>query len=271
MQPERHKRILQEINEKGHVSVQSLAGAFAISHMTVRRDLDTLERKGYLFRTHGGAVKSEATNNLFSFNSRLARKSREKEYICRLAADFIESGDSISVDCGTTPYRLGTYIRNKRNLRIVSNSLPLVSELVNYPNIRINLIGGELNRERKATYGQAAEQNFRAYRTDKAFIGADGVSLQSGLSSYDEAEARVTCLMAHNAATVFLLCDSSKLESDSYLRFADISLFHYLITDKECPDDILATYREAGIRVINRREDVTGTIADNREKEAEKV
>lgn len=260
MQTERHKSILQQLNEKDYVAVQELADSFSISQMTVRRDLDLLEQKGYLFRTHGGAVKSEATNNLFSFNSRMARKSKEKEYICRLAANFIDPGNIISIDCGTTLYHLGSYIQAKYNLRLISNSLPLVSELVNYPNIRISLIGGDLNRERKATYGKIAEQNFEAYRTDKAFIGADGVSLTSGLSSYDEAEAHVTQLMANNAATVFLLCDSSKLENDSYIQFADLSLFDYLITDNQCPKQLIHTYREAGIRIINCQEDIAAIV-----------
>ncbi len=82
------------------------------------------------------------------------------------------------------------------------------------------IIGGEVVNERKAIYGHSAERNLELYHANKAFIGADGISLSKGLTSYDEKEASITLKMAENADEVFLLCDSTKIEKNSFVRFA---------------------------------------------------
>lgn len=249
-QKRRYKIILDSLEKKDFVRVSDLVEQLDVSHMTIRRDLADLEGKGYLVRTYGGAMKSEVIESLFDFDRRMERASGEKEAICRAASRFVEDGDILFIDCGTTPFRLCRHIRQKKNLRVVTNSLPVVAELIHHPNVRVSLVGGEVVGERRAAYGAAAERMIGEYHADKAFIGADGLSLKNGLSSYDEKEAGVTRRMAENADRVFLLCDSSKVERDSYVRFAPLSLFNLLITDSRIKRSVHELYRRNGIEII---------------------
>ncbi|RKX81530.1 MAG: DeoR/GlpR transcriptional regulator [Spirochaetes bacterium] len=255
VQESRKKEILKILDEHESLSVQELEYRFKVSQMTIRRDLTDLETQGYLIRKYGGAVKSEAVDSLFSFNKRLEENGRQKEKICRIASSFIEDDDVIFIDCGTTLFRLSHYIQNKTRLRVITNSLPVVSELINYSNINITFIGGDVVGDRKASYGDTAERLIGEYHADKAFIGADGVSLSKGLSSYDEKEARITRKMAENADKVFLLCDSSKIEKNSFYRFAPVSLINVLITERKISGEETSRYRDNDISIITKTEE----------------
>ncbi len=251
-QVSRKKYILKILNDKNFLSVQEVVDRFGVSPMTIRRDLSELEKKGYLIRKYGGAVKSEAVDNMFSFKKRVESNSGQKEKICEIASRFIEDNDIIFVDCGTTLFRLSHYIIRKNRLRVITNSLPVVSELINYPNIKITFIGGDIVSDRKASYGSTAERLISEYHADKAFIGADGISLKNGLSSYDEKEGLITRKMAANADKVFLLCDSSKIERDSFCRFSPVSIIDVLITEKKTSEEDVSRYLENNITIINQ-------------------
>jgi len=246
----RKKHILEELERSGRVNLQELVKLFQTSEMTVRRDLTELERQGFLIRKYGGAVKTEAVDTLFSFNRRVERNSDQKEAICRTASQFIEDGDIIFIDCGTTLFRLAHFIKNRR-IRVITNSLPVISELLNDPQIRLSFVGGDIDSDRQASYGRIAEKIISEFRADKAFIGMDGVSLSNGLSSFDEKEGLVTKTMAEHAGKVYLLCDSSKIEKDSYFRFAPVSLIDTLVTDSEVNSQLIGLYKEKGVEIIS--------------------
>jgi DeoR family fructose operon transcriptional repressor len=141
-------------------------------------------------------------------------------------------------------------MKNIRDLKIITNSLPLISELINYPGIRITMIGGDVVSERRAIYGPAAERSIEGYHAHKAFIGADGVSLKKGLSSYDDKESAITGSMIENADEVYLLCDSTKLERDSFIRFAPLSTIDHLITDPDVNPEIRKEYMKNTVDII---------------------
>ena len=248
----RKRHILEELEKNGVVTLQELVEQFKVSEMTVRRDLTELERQGFLIRKYGGAVKTEAVDSLFSFNRRMERNGGQKELICSTAAGFIEDGDIIFIDCGTTLFRLAHFIR-KRRIRVITNSLPVVSELLNDPLVRLSFVGGDIDNDRQASYGRIAERNISEFSADKAFIGMDGVSLANGLSSFDEKEGMVTKRMAEHADRVYLLCDSSKIEKDSYFRFAPITLVDTMITDTRISEELIRMYREKGVEIISSR------------------
>lgn len=248
--PRRVQYILEALDRRDFVRVSELVKRLEVSHMTVRRDLAELEDKGLLVRSYGGAMKGEVIESLFSFARRLERNRAQKEAICRAASRFVRDGEVLFIDCGSTLFRLCHHLKGRKNLRVITTSLPVVAELIHQANIRVSLAGGEVVGERQAVYGAAAERQIGEYHADKAFIGADGLSLKNGLSSYDEQEAGVTRRMAESADRVYLLCDSSKIERDSYVRFAPLSLFQVLITDRRLPPPVRERYRKQGIEVI---------------------
>ncbi|GAB3282279.1 DeoR/GlpR family DNA-binding transcription regulator [Larkinella harenae] len=237
------------VEERGSVEVKELAERVQTSEITIRRDLALLAADGLIYRTHGGAMTVALATNPVTFANKTAANSEHKDYICRLAAAEIQEGDVIFMDCGSTVFRLCQFIRNKR-IQVITNSLPVVQELLSSA-VTINLIGGEVDSKRQAVHGFMAHEHVARYRARRAFLGVDGISARHGLSAHSETEAGMTLAMAAQTETVYLLCDSSKLEKDKYVQFAPLSLVQVLITDEKAGSEVLALYRERGVRVLH--------------------
>ncbi|MBC7921767.1 MAG: DeoR/GlpR transcriptional regulator [Ferruginibacter sp.] len=245
----RKRFILQTVEERGSADVRELADLLQTSEMTVRRDLLQLAASGLLYRTRGGAMKVSLATDNFQFANKTAVNAERKDYLCQLAAREIQEGEVVFLDCGSTVFRLCPFIKNKR-ITVVTNSLPIVAELMASA-VSVNLAGGEVDKERRAIHGRIAEEHIARYRAHRAFIGADGISLRNGLSANSEKEASTAVAMARQAQKTYLLCDSSKLETDKYFHFAPLSLFDVLITDKEARPEMVVAYRQAGVTLIN--------------------
>ncbi|GAB3178944.1 DeoR/GlpR family DNA-binding transcription regulator [Telluribacter humicola] len=241
----RKNKILALVEEKGEVDVKELALALDTSDITVRRDLATLAADGQIIRTHGGAMKVEPVRGTVDFANKAAVNSDLKDRICRMAAQEIQEGETIFLDCGSTVFRLCQFIRNKK-IRVITNSLPVVYELMG-SQVSVNLVGGEVDADRQAVHGKIAEEHIARYQADRAFLGVDGISVERGLSAHSEKEASMTTAVAAQSRVTYLLCDSSKLGKDKYLQFAPLTLADVLITDAE--EESVQLYREQGLRV----------------------
>ncbi len=243
----RKQKILKIVEEQGEADVKELAMKVETSEITIRRDLTLMAADGLIFRTHGGAMKLSLVNTPANFEKKNTANIAQKDYIARLAAQEIQDGDIIFMDCGSTVFRLCQFIKNKR-IKIITNSLPVVYELSN-TEVSINLIGGELDTKRQAIHGQMATEHIRRYQADKAFLGVDGISVENGLSATSEKEAEITINMSNNAQQTYLLCDSSKLGKDKYLKFASLSIVDVLVTNEV--SEQLKPYQDKGIRILN--------------------
>jgi len=250
IQEERKRYILEMLNDKESVTVQEIVKKCNVSEITVRRDLEALALKNLIIRTHGGAIKTQTIDHLFNYDLRIQRNKEEKIAICRKASEYIQENDIIFIDCGTTLIHLAQFITRLNNITVITNSLPVVSELINFTKINLILIGGNVISERKAIYGPAAELFIAMHHANKAFIGADGVSLHKGLSSYDANEAAITSKMTENADHVFLICDSSKIEKNSFVTITPISKINYLITNRGISQTIIKKFKKTGINFI---------------------
>jgi DeoR family fructose operon transcriptional repressor len=251
---ERKRFIVQKLKTTEQVEVVDIVDAFQVSAITARRDLIQLEKEGLLVRTHGGAIKLQtqpAKKKLFSYDEKVVLNSGRKEHIAKLAMGLIQESDVIFIDSGSTLFYLAAHLKAFSNLTVITNSLPVASELLGHPNIRVNLVGGEIDHERKAVYGLVAQHTIEHYHANKAFIGADGVSLQRGLTTYDEKEAAISRKIAASSDEVFLLCDSSKIERNSFVKFAPLTILKALITDNELPADVKSAYSAMNISIIN--------------------
>ena len=245
---QRKQQILQTLDERVSLDVAELADLLSTSAMTVRRDLVQLAAQGLLHRTRGGAMKIGA-DSPFRFANKAAVNADRKDYICQLAAREIQDGDVIFMDCGSTVFRLCPFIRGKR-ITVITNSLPIMADLMN-SDVTINLVGGEVDKDRQAVHGLMADEHLARYRANRAFIGVDGISLEGGLSANSEREASTALAMARQSDKTYLLCDSSKLETSKYLYFAPLTLFNVLITDNEADPALITNYRQAGVNVLN--------------------
>jgi len=241
----RKRRILEILAETGEVEVKGLAQTLGTSEITVRRDLNRLSEEGYLERTFGGAIHLDSKPP-FTFKKKNIANAEAKAKIGKMAAAQVQEGEVIFMDCGSTVYQMCPFIKEKAII-IITNSLPVVNALLG-TQTRIILIGGELDAQRQAVHGSIAEENIRRYQADRAFVGADGLSVRQGLSAGSEKEAGITLAMAEQANHTYLLCDNSKLEVNRYLLFAPIGKIDTLVTNT-MPAQMTA-YEELGIQVL---------------------
>ncbi len=247
---ERKKDILRIVDEFESLSVIEISQKLSISPATVRRDLLTLSEEGLLVRTHGGAMKVD-DQRFISFNAKQTANDSTKQAIGKLAATFVKDDDIIFLDCGSTVFTMCPHLKKINNLKVITNSLPVVAELMEAPGISINLIGGELDKGRKAIHGDAAIQHIDNYHAVKAFIGIDGISVENGLSSHSEKEASITKAFCCNADRAYLLCDSSKIGKDAYIKTGPLSIINYIVTDLFLNSDLRNKISKKGIIVIN--------------------
>jgi DeoR family fructose operon transcriptional repressor len=249
-QDTRKKYILSQVEKEGGITINQIINEFNITGMTARRDIADLVERGYLIRTHGGAIKSEPLSNMFSFSRRIDRYKDKKNLIARHAASFVKDGDAIYIDSGTTTVKMCQFLKNRRGLRVVTNSLPAASELINYSNLEVILIGGLIIPERRSIYGQIAIEQVSKYQVKKAFIGTEGVSLKNGLTAYGSNESNVSKAISFYADQVILLCDSSKIEKTSFYKFLPINMVDSLITDRGISEETENLYLEANVDLL---------------------
>jgi DeoR family transcriptional regulator, fructose operon transcriptional repressor len=242
--------ILRALSTQETIEIRDLAKELGVSEITVRRDLGSLADSGLIVRTHGGAMSLKASRDLVDFGSKAAIRQEEKDYIARLASKRVTNGDILFLDCGSTIFSMVPYLKGKQ-IKVITNSLALANALAS-SGVEINLIGGEVDQQRMAVHGAMAVQHISRYKATKAFIGVDGISVAGGLSAHSEKEAESALAMAKQSKEVYLLCDSSKLENDKYLRFAPLSLIDCLITDGKASEGMIQSYRKTGIEVLNR-------------------
>ncbi|KAA6432755.1 DeoR/GlpR transcriptional regulator [Dyadobacter flavalbus] len=246
---ERKKKIVSAVNAAGSLSVFELSEKLSMSPATIRRDLNDISEEGLLIRTHGGAMKMD-NPVLTSFADKSGANENNKETIGKMAADFVQDGDIIFLDCGSTVFKMCRHIKNRNGLKVITNSLPVLAELFDAPGISINLIGGEIDKQRRAVHGERAVQHIDQYQANKAFIGVDGISAEKGLTAHSEVEAMITSAFVRNADEILLLCDSSKIGKDSYFRFGSLALIHKLITDKDLGNQTTAALKEKGLDIV---------------------
>jgi DeoR family fructose operon transcriptional repressor len=247
--PKRKQKIIELLNQHGEIDIKQLAAELDISEITVRRDLTQLAADGLLYRTHGGATKVNPLEKPYSFVNKSAQNAIVKDAICRRAASLINDGDIIFMDCGSTVFRLCQFIKNKR-IKVITNSLPVIYELKDCV-VSVNIIGGELDKERQAVHGTTAIEHIQKYRASKAFLGIDGIS-EAGLFANSEHEASITKAFAANSAYTYILCDSSKIGKETYLNFAGLNTINAIITDMD--SDRLLFLKNNDVTILSTKE-----------------
>ncbi|GAV22454.1 DeoR/GlpR family DNA-binding transcription regulator [Carboxydothermus pertinax] len=246
---ERKLKILKYIQKNTRASVQELSQYLAVSEATIRRDLKELEKARLINRTHGGAMALHGVNFELTFREKEDKFKQEKEAIAQKALEFIEEGDTIILDSGTTVFQLAQRLKNFARLTVVTNSLIIAQELQLTSGIEVHLTGGILRRETLALVGPIAEESLEQIRVDKAFIATNGIDLKEGLTTPTLAEAAVKRKMIKAAKEVFLLADHSKAGKVTFARFAKITDLNHFITDSGISKNFAMELGKLGVQV----------------------
>ncbi len=247
---ERKKRIVEYINEKRRVTVPELCTAFSVSGATMRNDLRELGDAGLITRTHGGAIRKSRTGYEPVMEVRSDKNLDAKKLIARAALNEIEDGDTIILDTGTTVKELAGLLGEKKNLTVVTNDIKVAADLEGFPSCEVLVIGGLLRKGFHCTVGYRMFSNLESLSVDKAFLGANSFSARKGASTPDISQSEIKQHMIAIAAKVIILCDQTKLETDSFINFASPEKVDLLVTDS-ISEDLRKMYEELDINVLS--------------------
>jgi len=228
---QRREKILELIREDGHAKVLDLSSIFKVTEVTIRQDLEKLENEGSITREHGGAYLKNMDLNVRNFSLQNQDNLAEKVMIARKALEFIEDGDTIILDSGSTTTELAKIMTGYRNLTVITNALNIGLILGAEPGINVILTGGEFKAPTLSLTGQKAADFFQNLHVDKLFLATAGVSLKSGLTYPGISDICVKRAMIESANVTYLLADSSKIGKNAFASLGALSLINYLITD----------------------------------------
>jgi len=248
---ERQSRVLTALLDKKQISIHGLALDMAVSEATVRRDLKTLADGKKILLVHGGAVLPRET--YFSFEAKQDRHLDAKMTIGRLAVDLVQDGEQLFLDSGTTTFTMARPLSAKRGLSLIVNSARLALEL-NGPGVNVIMLGGQYRPDRMDTVGPVTMSVLEQLRGYIAFIGADGLSQDFGISAADMESAHLYRLAIANARETILLVDHSKFESASLFKIVDWDKIHRLVTDRLPKPHWMSFLQDRHIEVIYPQE-----------------
>jgi DeoR/GlpR family transcriptional regulator of sugar metabolism len=249
---ERQQYIARLIEEHGRARVADLALQFGVSAVTIRKDLVALEAEGRVMRAHGGAIRAvgQLPESAFEVRERLQRDA--KDQIGRLAAGMVMDGESIAFDASTTALAVARHLKARggwAQLTVITNGLRIASELAGFPGVTVVMPGGFVRWEALSVVGPLGDGVFRKINVQKAFLGAAGFSLESGLSDATEDEAQIKRFMADAAREVIGIVDSSKWGKAAFATFCRIEDVSAVVSDDGVPAETVSVLRSRGVGV----------------------
>ena len=242
----RQNIILDMLDGLEGVPVTEISNRLSLSVVTIRTELRTLEKKGLVYRS-GGKVY----NNLnVPMHFRFKKNLKEKTAIAKEAASLICDNNSIMICQGSTAALVPTYIKNKKGIKIITNSFQAFEVCKNNQNFEISIIGGNYYPLLDANVGFNAIEQVKNYFVDILFIGADGVSIDFGVSTAMEENSQLLRNMARNAQRTILLIDSSKVGINALFKILSLKELSAIVIDSNCPLSFIKEAKNKGVEVI---------------------
>ena len=255
MKGNRADQLLRELRQKGSVSLAELIAALGVSAASVRRDLAELEEKGLIRRTHGGAMLVEPL--LYEpfrydslFQNREQHRTAEKRRIGLAAAELIQENETVGFTAGTTTTHVGRNLRNRHNIRVITNAINIAMELSNCAGLKTFVTGGFVQWAGSfSLVGQVAISSLSDIYMDRVFVSVCGIDAARGLTVIEPEEGLTFRAMIRQARQTVVVADSSKIGMVTPALICPVSEIQILITDKRATDKVIAPFRERGIEV----------------------
>src|SRR5690606_6820908 len=244
----RRSQILQILDEHGQVNVHTLSEELGVSEVTIRNDLDKLEKSKLLVRAHGGAFKT--SNIALTVTEKKRIHLDAKRRIGKKAVSLIEENDSIILDSGTTTFEIASRLGDFKKLTVISNALDIINNLAQYPNVQVFVPGGFLKEFSMSLVGPMAERNFRQLYCKKLFLGIDGVKPNVGVFTHHMEEAYLNQIMIDIAEEVIVVADSTKFKRTGLAFIEGFNKIHKVITDAGIEEETLRMLEKNNVEVI---------------------
>ena len=246
---DRQLHLLDLIEQRQRITVAEIVQQFAVSEATARRDLESLASQGKVQRVHGGAIAVAETPPELPILERKNEQEEEKYRIGRRAAELVREGESIFLGSGTTVQEIARALRERKNLTIITNSLPVLNILSGTENTIICL-GGMLRLNELSFIGHITEQALAEVRADKVFMGTRAISLEHGLTHEYLPETMTDRAILRAGREIIVVADHTKFGRTATVLLAPLDKIHILVTNHQTDWEIIHALRERNINII---------------------
>lgn len=249
---ERRKRIIELLTKKGVITVSELSETLGVVPITIRRDLESLEKsEGILIRTHGGAVLNGEPFLHKSLNTKETLNQAAKAKIGQKAASLVNDGETIILDEGSTCLEVAKALQaSKNSITVVTNGIKVALELTPFPNITTVLVGGVCGHQNYVAYGHDTVESFNKIRVHKYFMGIDALVPGYGISDGDPHQVQLKLAKAASAQEVIGVADHSKVGKIALAHVGPLSIMNLLIMDSPVPEGFKQALNDEQIGLI---------------------
>lgn len=240
---ERKIEILNELKRNKSINVNIIAESLHVSPSTIRRDLSAMENDGLVTRCHGGAIINEDVNKEFDFNTKKTKDCQFKNAIAKKAASTVNDNDIVLLNSSTITTLMATYIL-ARNVTVITNSLNIANIIKEKDNCKLIILGGMYLDHPETIEGPTTVNQIRNMRFNTAYLGANGIDIDSGITSISELEAVSKKVAINQSSYTYFLCENAKFTKVSLFKITDLNSDVNIITDSHIDKDILKNFQE---------------------------
>ena len=246
---ERRDYIIKELEENHTVKILELSKELKVTRETIRKDLYLLEKKGLIKKIHGGAVLETSTQET-DYEKRKSEFHKEKLAIAKKAVTYVEEGDTVYLDYGTTTFELAKELLKMKNITVVTNTIPIVNLLLSNDTIELIIPGGIVRNNESSLYGPFASNNIKDIFVTIGFFGCSGIDVERGLTSHHTGENLVSKEMIDHSQTAIVLVDHSKFGSVALNKTATFDQIDIVVTDSPRNNEEYQQYTQQGVDLV---------------------
>ncbi|PID56184.1 DNA-binding protein [candidate division KSB3 bacterium] len=246
---QRLQQIEEYVRRRNSVSLDDLCRHFDVSKNTIRRDMNELEARNIIKKVYGGVIFNHKETAIPLQQRQISMKD-EKLAMAARAAEFVNDGDIIILDAGSTTVHIIEHLRQTQQVTIITNSVPVVNAALPYDNLHVIITGGDLLRSTNSLVGQEGVEMLRKFNAHTVFLAATSLSLEKGLTNSLTVETEIKKTMMQVSEQVILLVDHTKFETVSLVKFADLNQVDAIVTDKMPPESYFHYCHKHGKDII---------------------
>lgn len=246
----RQALLLDEVREKGSLSVENLAERFGVTLQTVRRDIRQLADAGLVARFHGGVRAPGSTTQNIAYRQRQQLNDDAKRRIARAVAREVPNGCSLIINIGTTTEAIARELLGHKGLRVITNNLNVAAILCGNPDCEVIIAGGAVRSRDRGIIGEVTVDFIQQFKVDIGLIGISGIEADGTLRDFDYREVKVARAIVEHSREVWLAADHSKFNRPAMVELGRVDQLDSLFTDRAPPDPFPALLAEAGVNLV---------------------
>lgn len=236
--PERIKIIKKYLDDNKKAEVSELSSLLDVSEVTIRRDLEKLEKEGFLQRTHGGAIINDDEDESILTPETIDPLAEKRNEIAAVAAHTVHDGDVIMLTQGLTCLHLARNLGNKKKLTVLTNDLLIALELSTFSNLRIIILGGDLENQSRGVYGNFTINSIRSFYVSKLYFEVDGVTRDNGFSAASIEKANLIQEAVKISEESICLCPDDCFDKKAFFPVGELSMAHKIFTNNQISEEM---------------------------------